>query len=65
MSVRIITAWQVLVTRSRPIIVSDGQIQIVIRFKLRSNQFRLFGMTTRIFDLNAYDSTGIRFEIAI
>ena len=42
---------------------SDGQIQIVIRFKSRLNHLWRFDLSSKRFGLNVHDSIGIRFEI--
>jgi len=43
--------------------ISDGQIQIAIRFKSRLNHLWRFNLSSKRFDLNVHDLIGIRFDI--
>ena len=54
--------WWYVVGKQYPS-TSDGQIQIIIRFKSRLNHLWRFDLSSKRFDLNVYDSIGIRFEI--
>jgi len=39
--------------------VSDGQIQIAIRFKSQLNHLYIFDLSNKKYDLNVHDSIGI------